>query len=117
MRHAEGGASMHPLGYHRRKRGGNRALHFSPLCRTRLGAAVEGRAGRPQHPEQVADERIRSPARRQSIRPRRALFDAAKPDLSTEIVHKEQSHPGEHTPPRERVVRPTTKREALQGEN
>jgi len=37
------------------------ALHLSPLCRTRLGPVVEGRARRPQHPEQVADERIGRP--------------------------------------------------------
>src|SRR5438094_9760107 len=54
----------------RRQRGGNRARHFSPLCRTRLGPAVEGGALRPPHPEHVADERIGSPARRQAIRPR-----------------------------------------------
>ena len=35
-----------------------------------------------------------------------------------EIVHKGQSYPGEHTPPpRERVVRPTTRRKILQGVN
>ena len=45
-----------PLGYRAqdrklvidRQRGGNRALHFSPLCRTRLGPVVEGRAGSPR---------------------------------------------------------------------
>src|SRR5499427_6991483 len=36
------------------ERGGNRALDFSPLCRTRLCPVVEGRAGRAEHPEQVA---------------------------------------------------------------
>jgi len=70
---------------------------FSPLCRTRLGPVVEGRARRLQHSEQVADERIGSSARRQAIRARRALFDAANRIYRGEIVHKEQPHPGEHT--------------------
>ena len=35
-----------------------------------------------EHPEQVADERLGPPARRQAIRPRRALPDAAEPHLS-----------------------------------
>ena len=34
-----------------------------------------------------------------------------------EIVHKERSYPGEHTPPRERVVRPQLSEEVIQGEN
>jgi hypothetical protein len=72
----------HRQAHHPRQRGGNRALHFSPLCRTRLGPAVEGRAGRPPHPQQVADERLGPPARQQAIRARRTLFDAAKPGLS-----------------------------------
>ena len=79
-----------PLGYrargpqarHRRRRGGNRALHFSPLCRTRLGAVVEGRTGSPEHPEQVADERLGPHLGWQAIRARCALPDAAEPHLS-----------------------------------
>ena len=37
-----------PQARHRRQRGGDRALHLSPLCRTRLGPVVEGRAGSPR---------------------------------------------------------------------
>src|ERR1700731_1067222 len=51
-----------------RKRGANTALHVSPLCRTRLGPVVEGRARPPQHPQQVAEEPMGSPARRKAIR-------------------------------------------------
>src|SRR5438876_7861056 len=60
----------------------NRALDFSPLCRTRLCPVVEGRAGSPQHPEQVADQRLGPHLRWQAIRPRCALPDAAEPHLS-----------------------------------
>src|SRR5262249_57450337 len=71
-----------PQARHRRRRGGNRPLHFSPLCRTWLGAVVEGRTGSPEHPEQVADERLGPPLGCQAIRPRCALPDIAEPHLS-----------------------------------
>ena len=96
-----------PLGYRAqdgklvidRERGGNRALHFSPLCRTRLGPVVEGRAGRPEHPEQVADERLGPHLGWQAIRPRRALPDAAKPHLSgRDRSQANNPMPGEHEP-------------------
>src|SRR5437764_7851432 len=70
-----------PQAHHRRQRGGNRALHLSPLCRTRLCPIVEGGAGSPQHPQQIADERRGPHLGWHAIRPRRALPDAAKPHL------------------------------------
>src|SRR6185295_12454006 len=60
----------------------NRALDFSPLCRTRLCPVVERRAGGPEHPEQVADERLGRDLGWQAICPRCALSDAAEPHLS-----------------------------------
>src|SRR5262244_1398298 len=65
--------------HHRRRRGGNRPLHFSPLCRARLGAVVKGRTGSPEHPEQVADERLGPHIGWQAIGPRCALPDIAEP--------------------------------------
>jgi hypothetical protein len=41
----------------------------------------------------VADERIGSPARRQAIRARRALFDASKPDLMLQMKFPGLSQP------------------------
>jgi site-specific DNA recombinase len=52
------------------------------LCRTRLGAVVEGGARSPGNQKQVVDERCGSPDRRQAILARGALPDVAEPHLS-----------------------------------
>ena len=68
-----------PLGYrvqeagHRRQRGRTRALYISPLCRTQLGAVVEGGARRPGTEQQVVDECCGSSYRRQAVLARGAL--------------------------------------------
>ena len=49
-----------PQARRRRQRGGNRALDLPPLCRTRLGAVVEGGARRLRDQKQVVDERFGS---------------------------------------------------------
>jgi hypothetical protein len=63
-----------PLGYrvHDRKlvitdnEGGNRSEDLPPVCRTRLGPIIEGRARSRGDYEQVPDERFRAPLARAS---------------------------------------------------
>src|SRR6516164_10469379 len=62
-----------PQAGHRRQRGGTRALDLSPLCRTRLGAVLEGGARRPGTEQQVVDECCGSSYRRQAVLARGAL--------------------------------------------
>ena len=79
-----------PLGYRRarrqasgdRERGGDRSQHFSPLCRTRLGPVIEGRARSPGDQQQVVGDGFGSPRWRQVILARRALSRPAEPPLS-----------------------------------
>ena len=78
--------------------GGTCALDLSPLCRTRLGAVGEGGARSPGKEKQVVDERCGSSDRRQAILARALYLMLRNPTYLGEIVHKEQSHPGEHTP-------------------
>src|SRR5262249_3082916 len=71
-----------PKARHHRQRGGNCSLDLSPLCRTRLGPAFEGRARSPKDRPPIVDERFGSPRRRQAVLTRRALPDLAEPYLS-----------------------------------
>ena len=106
-----------PQAGHRRQRGRTRALDLSPLCRTRLGPVVEGRA---RSPGSKSKSWTSAAGRVIGGKPfsRGALYLMLRNrTYRGEIVHKGQSHPGEHTPPRERVVRPTTRRKVLQGVN
>ena len=59
-----------------------KSLHLPPLCVTRLGTIVEGRARSLQCLEQVLDQRAGSPVGWQAIRARCGLSDAAEPHLS-----------------------------------
>src|SRR6516162_3365867 len=87
-----------PQAHHRRQRGGNRALDLSPLCRTRFGPVVEGRAGSPEHPEQVADQRRGAHLGGKPFA-RGALYLMLQNRIYRgEIVHNTQSYPGEHEP-------------------
>jgi hypothetical protein len=62
-----------PLNYQARDRkfvivARRKSLHLPPLCRTRLGTIVDGRARSPQCLEQVLGERAGSPVGWQAIR-------------------------------------------------
>ena len=97
-----------PLGYRVQERklviveqrGRNRAPHLSPLCRTRLGAAVEGRSSKPR--ASTASRWTSAAGRRWSAASRfsrGALYLMLQNRIYRgEIVHKGQSHPGEHPP-------------------
>ena len=57
-----------PQARHCRQRGGNPSLDLSPLCRTRIGRIVKGRARSPECQKQILDERLGPPLGRQAIR-------------------------------------------------
>src|SRR5262244_1099100 len=76
-----------PLGYRAQDRklviiDSDCSLDLSLLCGTRLGPAFEGRARSPKDRQQIVDERVGSPRRRQAVLTRCALLDFAEPYLS-----------------------------------